>query len=1257
MSSSPASVPLPPAAYAIDGRPVPREAFYAAACDPRRSIVVEACAGAGKTWLLVSRILRALLDGAEPSQIVAITFTRKAAGEMRARLEEWLSAFAVQADALGRGGDAARAQALVERGLDAATAAAQAGALGALPLRVLQAAAGVQVLTFHAWFAQLLTHSPLGLRAALGLPARHELIEEVGPLRAPLLRRFHDRVRRDAGLRSLYAGLVQRHGRASVLAWIEDAWRAAGDLARAEAAQTLADTVPPAAALWPQCEGLDDPAELLAEPAARAQLAALARELGRSPKVRPQQAAAGLVAALEALDALESPDTSAAAGPGQATSAGATPEAAPGAAACDPGAAFGLAWSALFTDEGAPRKQLGDSMLRDEVVGRLQEMQQMRAQQWAHVDHRSLVLLSRVLLDEYAALKRERGLVDMNDLERVAQQLLGDGAHAAWLQERLDLRLRHLLIDEFQDTSPAQWQVLRGWLESYAGAGGGASGQRPLALFFVGDPKQSIYRFRGAEPRVFAAARDLVVGALDGLALSCDHTRRSAQEVVDAVNAVFGPLAAASHSDDGALAFGPFRHHTTEVGAGGAVWRLPRLPRPQRAGGGVAERWRDSLPEPRREPEQQARAAEAAQAARAVAALVDPRGPWRLGPGEVMVLARRRVALGEMATALAALGVPHALAEPLDLAQVPEVLDLVAVLDVLVSPGHDLALARALRSPLFGADDEALLALAAAARGSAGRADGLATAAGAGAAEGAAAAHGASGANGAAGAAAAGSAEGVRGTAGTPATAQGRHAAPVALPWLEVLLAQPWPDRPALERARGLLAAWREWVLLLPPHDMLDRICQDCDAMARYAAAVPPARRDFALQALGALLEAALEHEGGRFASAYRFVRDLRAGRVRAQRPTAAAAVRLLTVHGAKGLEARAVLLLDCDAAPPADGGATLLVDWPAEAAAPRAAAFVRSEAHPAPSLQPLCAQRRAEAGREELNALYVAMTRARQWLIVSAVAPARSGDGPSWWDRLAPHAQPWEPAAPPGPTAAGGGGGEGSASAAGPAASPKGAAAAMPAPARPEPQAAVPVLRPWRGTAAAAADPAEAAAGDAAPSSPAGALGAARDPAAARLGQALHRVLEWAGAAPERWSLAQRDAACDAAAAGFGLQAAAAALLRSAVAAILGSADSAPFFDRAALRWAGAEVSLGQDGEVMRPDRVVLLDTPGGPQWWVLDYKLEAEPQRDPALRAQLGRYAAALAAAQPGAVVRAAFVTGAGVLVELRPEADGAA
>ena len=85
-------------AYRVDGQPVGPQAFYARACDPARSVAVEACAGAGKTWMLVSRILRALLDGAPPQDILAITFTKKAAGEMRERLQQVVAEWATQSD-------------------------------------------------------------------------------------------------------------------------------------------------------------------------------------------------------------------------------------------------------------------------------------------------------------------------------------------------------------------------------------------------------------------------------------------------------------------------------------------------------------------------------------------------------------------------------------------------------------------------------------------------------------------------------------------------------------------------------------------------------------------------------------------------------------------------------------------------------------------------------------------------------------------------------------------------------------------------------------------------------------------------------------------------------------------------------------------------------------------------------------------------------------------------------------------------------
>jgi ATP-dependent helicase/nuclease subunit A len=1071
-------------AYRIDGAPASAEAFYALACDPQRSVVVEACAGAGKTWMLVSRMLRALVQGAEPRQILAITFTRKAAGEMRQRLDEWLLAHSA-----ARATAAERVAALQQRGLPLAEAERLEPHLATLHERLLRQGQGVAISTFHAWFAQLLAQAPLALLEQLGLPARHELVEDTAPLHDELMRRLHRRVQADGHLRALYVALVQRHRRGAVLAWLQAAWFNAPELARADAAGNAESSVPPAAALEPAMAGLTHPGALLRLPPWRDELAALAAALGKAKGAKAQDAARELRQALEE---------------------------------GDPARAFEIAWLALFTRKDEPRKQLGEGPALEALRERLRHLQGLQRQQAAHEDHRAMLALARVLLAEYRALKQQRGLVDMADLERAAEALLGDAALAGWMQQRLDQQLRLVLIDEFQDTSPLQWQVLQGWLSGYGGAGGGASGQQPLALFLVGDPKQSIYRFRGAEPRVFEAARGFVQQALEGRVLSCDHTRRNAPAVIAALNAVFDD--AARHD-----AWGPYRAHTTSASLAGQVLRLPGVLRPEKvaAAGAAGEVWRDSLTEPRTEAETLLREQEAAQVAAAVAELL---ARQRLEPGEVMVLARKRSMLALVAAALAAVGVPHVVAEPLLLHESPEVLDLAAVLDALVSPGHDLALARALKSPLFGASDADLLALAAAAR------------------------------------------------------ASGRC-------WIDELgeLTTAAPT-PALARARQLLAAWRPLVTVLTPHDLLDRIVHEGELLPRLAAAVPPARRAGALHAVRALLAAALQHEGGRFASAYGLLRALRARRLRATAAAPADAVQLLTVHGAKGLEARAVLLADCDPEPRPAERAQVLVDWPVQATAPRRVAFLRNEAALPPSLEDAWAEHRAAAEREELNGLYVAMTRAREWLVFSRTQPHRAG-GCSWWARVEPQAMAWAPE----PAQA------------------QAAVTAVPVPVLPVLRQ-LPVPQPAGGT---------------------------LDEQRARLGRAVHRVLEWGGAA------LQDQAA--AAAREVGLAATEVPAVQALARRVLESPSCRRFFSGPGIHWAGNEVPLAWQGQSLRVDRLVALDEGTGTTWWVLDYKLSQEPAGQPALRQQLAQYVAAVRALQPGEAVQGAFVTGAGALIVL--------
>ncbi|HKX44494.1 MAG TPA: UvrD-helicase domain-containing protein, partial [Burkholderiaceae bacterium] len=869
------------AAYQADGRHVERAAFYAIACDPRRSVVVEACAGAGKTWMLVSRIVRALLAGAQPNEILAITFTRKAAGEMRERLDEWLREFAAPEVPRARLVDA-----LCERGVSPAEAQALAPALAGLHERVLDAGRSVEIRTFHGWFSQLLRAAPLELLAEIGLQNDVELIEDPQDHRAEVFRRFHSALLEDAALRADHAALIARRGRAQVRRWLEAAWNRRVEIELADAAGTLDDSVVAAAVHWPELAGLEHPAQQLRTPTWRTALREAASALAGTGTTKLQKKAADAL-----VDALGCDDAQ---------------------------PAFDTAWAALYTAHDRPRpRQLGSAPAVVELQERLQRVADQIHQHHSHLDHRRMARLVRVLLAEYAAYKRRGGLADMADLERCALALLRDATLSAWVQERLDARVRHVLIDEFQDTSPLQWQALHAWLGGYAGAGGGASGQRPPALFIVGDPKQSIYRFRGAEPKVFEEAAQFVADAFGGTRLACDHTRRNAPEVLAPLNAVFG---AAETAGD----FNGFRAHTTEQAAQpsdapmtAGVRMLPLVPRPPAASndataGTLLPAWRDSLRTPRLEPETVLREREAAWVAAAIRELVDRDG---VRPADIMVLSRKRESLRLVAPALQRVHLPFVAVEDVALADSPEARDLIALLDLLASPRHRLSLLQVLRSPLFGATDAELVELA-------------------------------TGAD-------------ANGTDWWPALCRHRNTA------------HAWTG-PALRRAAEWLPRWHDAAQRLPPHDLLDRIVHEGALRERVAATVAAERRAAALDAIDAVLGQALLLDGARYSTPYGFVRALRRRAISVAPTSRPDAVQLLTIHGAKGLEARVVFVMDTD--PQAANGetATVLVDWPVAAPAPRRCAFVYSETFCPASLQGLLAAERDAREREELNGLYV---------------------------------------------------------------------------------------------------------------------------------------------------------------------------------------------------------------------------------------------------------------------------------------------
>jgi ATP-dependent helicase/nuclease subunit A len=1070
-----------PLAYELNGHRITRAEFYAIACDPRRSVAVEACAGAGKTWMLVSRILRALLEGAQPHEVLAITFTKKAAGEMRQRLLEWLEAFSTASPEV-------LAEALAQRGIGPQAASQLVEPLSKLYQQVLSTGRGVQIRTFHSWFAALLRSAPLATLAQLGLPASHELLEDDGEAIERVWRRFHTAVAARPEARADYEASVAAHGRSQTLKALRVALDKRVEFTLADGAGVVEASVQHWLRVFPDFAPADEPAAVLRTPgAAHETLALAARALGRASQ--PSFSARGVQ--------LE-----------QGLSDGLLDE----------------VIGALLTKDLEPRK-FSDKLAGIDAVREAQDLAlrlcQARAQHEAWLHQQRLARLARILIAEFAALKREEGWVDMSDVERAAFTLLSDPVLSGWVQERLDARVRHLLVDEFQDTNPLQWQALHAWLSGYAGAAD------PPSVFVVGDPKQSIYRFRRAEPQVFAAAQDFVVQGLGGDRLSCDHTHRNAPALVAAVNAVMDAAQADGH-------YHGFRPHTTESRGAGRLLQLPPIGReaaPAAPATAPADAWRDSLSTPRELPEERLVTLECRQAARWIAARIADGLP----PQDLMVLARRRDRLAALEDELRALYIPAQQPEKTDLAEAPEVQDIAALLDVLVSPTHDLSLARALKSPVFGLPDAALVQLALRAR--------------------------------------------QRQAEGTPR------------PWFELLQKEELPA-PVPSGLAATLAKWKGWVDRWPPHDALDAIFHDGDVLARYAQAAPPALRDGILANLRAVLAAALQVDGGRYVTPYALVRALKAGGLRGPAVAQPAAVRLLTVHGAKGLEAPVVLLLDTDGAAPRAESMGVIVEWPGEAPAPSRFAFLASESRPPACSTEALQVEQAARRREELNALYVAMTRARSELVVSSVAPRTPAEG-SWWQRLAPHCTPAEV----------------------PQRAPVDAGAALAAGIR------LPVVPPL--SAALPAGPAT--------------RQASSD--AARFGEALHRLLEhWpAGAADVPARLRVRVGR------EFSLPAdrvdEAVAMARRIV-----QGEGAWAWDPREVDWQGNEVELLHEGELLRLDRLVRRRDG---HWWVLDFKSAAAPQRDAVLVAQMRRYAQAVAALHPGAPVRTAFLTGQGRLV----------
>ncbi|MER8825108.1 double-strand break repair helicase AddA [Mesorhizobium sp. M0938] len=667
--------------------PIPTDtaASQASASDPQNSAWVSANAGSGKTHVLAQRVIRLLLRGTDPSKILCLTYTRAAAANMSNRVFSTLSEWTALDDAEL----ATRIEALDGRQPDRETMR-RARRLFA---EALETPGGLKIQTIHAFCESVLHQFPLEanipahfemldpqMEASLFAAARREMISGTAAGDAGLAEAFATILERggEHGLDALLAEIVRKRDglRAFISAAGGDGFRALFDEFRFRAGQTAEGL---AASVWPLPGFLPDYFITFARAAEAADARLVLNNL--LPYARLAFAEDDPVRRLQLL-----------------AKAFLRADGEP----YEPAKTFKKALLDRLPDLAERYLAAADAIL--EISDRLALFRMLEGT-------RAALTIADWLIARYEHLKRARGFLDFNDLITRTVNLLARPDAGPWVQYKLDQGIDHILLDEAQDTSPDQWEVVKRLAEEFF-AGLGARDNVHRTVFAVGDEKQSIYSFQGAAPDSFADSRLLFSGRVrDANAAFADlkltWSFRSTDDVLAAVDRVFAdPIVrrGISHDPD------PLNHRAIRTDAPGYVEVWPSI------GADVVDEpddWTQAVDHAR---------APAVRVAENVAAtiagwigageIIEGRGK-KLRPGDVLVLVRKRDRFVHALTrALKRRDIPVAGADRLSLPGHIAVKDLVALGHFLIQPEDDLSLAAVLRSPIFDVSEEMLFALA-----------------------------------------------------------------------------------------------------------------------------------------------------------------------------------------------------------------------------------------------------------------------------------------------------------------------------------------------------------------------------------------------------------------------------------------------------------------------------------------------------------------------------------------------------------------
>jgi ATP-dependent helicase/nuclease subunit A len=846
------------------------------AARPLASTWLSANAGSGKTRVLTDRVARLLLEDVQPQHILCLTYTKAAASEMQNRLFQRLGAWAML-------DDDALIVALADLGLERTPTPDDLRHARTLFARAIETPGGLKIQTIHSFCAALLRRFPL----EAGVSPQFTEIEDRA---ADLLRAELVDAMADGPDAPVMTDLARQYTGEDILKLTKQI------VARDDTFSAL--TMDDALALFGAQPGLswDTVFDAIMQP-------------------DDLEAVQELIPILLARGGLDG-------------GVGETLKAVQGSGSKD----FPHLLSAFLTQAGTRKARFPTKATQTAAAHLLPQIEDLierviAARNAAHLlgaaEHTvTLHQFGAAFARRYATAKQQRSWLDFDDLIQKARYLLSDSRVAAWVLYRLDGGIDHILVDEAQDTSPAQWDVIRKLAEEFS-SGQGARPDVARTIFVVGDKKQSIYSFQGADPREFDRMEDEFGSKLTEVGqnlntLTLDYSFRSSPAILRLVDLVFDRAADAGFAEGG-------KHLAFHSDLPGRVDLWPLVPKPEKED---ERAWHD--PVDRRSAMHhhrilaQAIATQIKQLLDSSTIIPDGHSARPVEPRDFLILVQRRSGIfPDIIRACKEIGLPIAGADRLKVGAETAVRDLAALLSFLATPDDSLSLATALRSPLFGWSEQALFTLA-------------------------------------------------------------HHRETVHL----------WPTLRDMDDAFpetvAILKDLRAHVDFLRPYDLIERMLTRHRGRMSLLARLGSEAED----GINALLSQALAYERAAVPSLTGFLTWMETDdlEIKRQIDSASNQIRVMTVHGSKGLEAPIVILPECGKRTLSIRDDLIVMDgvpvWRMQAGAQPDAMVDRLEAM------------KAAQKEESLRLLYVALTRAEKWLIVGASGELDS-QGDDWHQRV----------------------------------------------------------------------------------------------------------------------------------------------------------------------------------------------------------------------------------------------------------------